>query len=361
MLGPYEIEVFRSGKHTDSAGNVKEWSDTDLDSIVSKYDPTNFKAPVVIGHPKDNSPAFGWVDSVKRKGKTLLASVQLLPEFVESVKDGLYKNRSISLYPDLSLRHIGFLGAMPPAVKGLAEVQFNEGEATTFEFTSQNTAYELNSIGRMFSRLREWIIEKFGLDTADSVISTWDIDSLKTAKAEITNENTLAGNGFAEGDSDMKELETANAKIAELEGKITQFSQDVTAKDQAIVTLTNKVSELEKSTRLKSHADFCDKLIAEGKMLPAMREIMIEQIELAQSASSGEFSEGQRPVDKLKKSLEASPKIVQFGEMNPGQGAQEEMSASEIAQKATEFQDAEAKSGRTVSIAEAVNHVSKKG
>jgi hypothetical protein len=51
------------------------------------------------------------------------------------VKRGLFKKRSISLYPDLTLRHIGFLGAMPPAIKGLADIKFRERGQTTVSFS----------------------------------------------------------------------------------------------------------------------------------------------------------------------------------------------------------------------------------
>ena len=47
------------------------------------------EAPVVIGHPKDNAPAFGWVEELKTDGKLLYAKFkQLVPEFIEAVKKG---------------------------------------------------------------------------------------------------------------------------------------------------------------------------------------------------------------------------------------------------------------------------------
>jgi len=51
------------------------------------------------------------------------------PEFKDWVKRGLYKKISVALYPDLGLRHIGFLGATPPAVKGLKQATFSEKAA----------------------------------------------------------------------------------------------------------------------------------------------------------------------------------------------------------------------------------------
>lgn len=127
----YEIEVFKSGTHTDSAGNVNTWSDDDLDEIVALYndqsDEDKHTAPLVIGHPKDNKPAVGWIQSLKKVGSKLVAVVtDLSEEIKESVNKGEYKKVSISLYPSKLLRHIGLLGAMPPAVKGLADVEFSE-------------------------------------------------------------------------------------------------------------------------------------------------------------------------------------------------------------------------------------------
>jgi len=132
------IQIFRAGKQTDSSGNERNFERGDLDRIVSSYDPRVHEAPVVIGHPKENAPAFGWVESLKREGDILFARLKdLVPEFVDMVKKGLFKKRSIALNPDLSLRHVGFLGAMPPAVKGLEDIRFQEGIQITIDFSAQ--------------------------------------------------------------------------------------------------------------------------------------------------------------------------------------------------------------------------------
>lgn len=173
-----KIEIFRTGTHTNSNGDEKSWTEKDLDSIVSKYNPQDHEAPVVIGHPKDNAPAFGWVEGLERKGSVLYATLKdLVPEFMDWVKKGLYKKRSISLHPDMTLRHIGFLGATPPAIKGLADVQFQSSESgvMSYEFSE----YKMNLVGRIFQRLREFYIEKFGVDTADRIVSNWEIGEMQ--------------------------------------------------------------------------------------------------------------------------------------------------------------------------------------
>ncbi len=129
------IAVFKTGRHTDSKGNEKTWTEGDLDRIAASYDARTHEAPVVIGHPRDNAPAYGWVEGLKRTGDTLWAKVKpTAAEFADWLKAGLFKKRSISLYPDMTLRHVGFLGAMPPAVKGLPDFAFGGGEAAEMEF-----------------------------------------------------------------------------------------------------------------------------------------------------------------------------------------------------------------------------------
>ena len=123
------IEIFRAGRQTDNRGRTRNWTESDLDKMVETYDPATHEAPVVIGHPKDNGPAYGWTESLKRVGNTLLAKFkQVEPAFAEMVKNGRFKKRSISLYADGSVRHIGFLGAAAPALKGLKDISFNADE-----------------------------------------------------------------------------------------------------------------------------------------------------------------------------------------------------------------------------------------
>ena len=141
------FEIFRTGTHTDSAGETKGWTKEDLDKIVSKYNPGVHEAPIVIGHPELDSPAYGWIEALKREGDRLLAKPkQLVDQFKDWVKQGLYKKVSIALYPDLGLRHVGFLGATPPAVKGLAAVRFQEKGKVTICFSDFNyTEVQMNS------------------------------------------------------------------------------------------------------------------------------------------------------------------------------------------------------------------------
>ncbi len=154
------IEVFKTGKHTDSSGNKKEYSAENLDAIVYAYNSKiensdAFLAPIVKGHPKTDSPAFGWVERLARRNNTLLAKVKDMSlEFSEEIKQGRYKKVSIALYPNMLLRHVGFLGAASPAVKGLEPVQF----ADTQEFSEVEIEENLfDNADRENMELREQI------------------------------------------------------------------------------------------------------------------------------------------------------------------------------------------------------------
>jgi hypothetical protein len=144
------IQVFKIGTHTDSAGNERTWTHSDLDKIIAAYSAQNEQAPVVLGHPKTDDPAYGWVSAIKRDGDVLLAKFEkLCPEFINWVEKGLYRKISIALSADLSLRHIGFLGAATPAVKGLSNA-FCDDEVLYFALepleinTPQTALWQVN-------------------------------------------------------------------------------------------------------------------------------------------------------------------------------------------------------------------------
>lgn len=156
------FEIFKTGIHTDSSGSTKEWTNTDLKQIASSYDPAKYEAPLVIGHPELDAPAYGWVQSLKVAGNKLLAkAAQIAPEFSELLKQGKFKKISIAITPSKTLRHIGFLGAAAPAVEGLktaefsslitaAKVTFNEDELC---FAAEPEEILFNFLGKLEEKL----------------------------------------------------------------------------------------------------------------------------------------------------------------------------------------------------------------
>ncbi len=109
--------------------------------MVDSYNPLKHEAALLLGNPKDYAPAYGWVEALKRTGETLYFKArQVVPEFAEMVKDGLFKKRSVTIYPDGTLKHIGFLGAMPSEIKGLKDIADFSDEASNcycFEDSSE--------------------------------------------------------------------------------------------------------------------------------------------------------------------------------------------------------------------------------
>ena len=126
------IHILRAGRVRDHRGN----------DVVGSYNPRHHRAPLVLGHPADDAstPAHGWVAALESGSDGVHAvPEQVGSELADWVKTGRYGPVSASLYgPDhpgnptpgkWHLRHVGFLGATPPAVKGLAPVEFAGGAA----------------------------------------------------------------------------------------------------------------------------------------------------------------------------------------------------------------------------------------
>jgi len=155
------ISIFKGGKQTDSNGHTHDGDDI-IKKALSLFDIGNHEPPLVIGHPNDNSPAFGWVYDLRSEvidgTKVLMAKFkQIVPEFAAMVKSGLYKKRSAAFYPDGRLRHVGFLGATPPAVKGLADIKF---EADTKSIFFNSISFSVLTAGEKVNEKALSIMEK---------------------------------------------------------------------------------------------------------------------------------------------------------------------------------------------------------
>ena len=237
MNDPFKgVEVFRAGDHVDSAGRPHTFTEVDLDRIAA-YDPARHEAPLVIGHPEHNAPAYGWVDRVYREGAVLKADFKdVAPEFADLVKAGRFKKRSISLYPGGDLRHVGFLGAVPPAIKGLKDVQFAEGEASTFEFGEPQDPEK-----SFFARFADFL----GLSLPHND---------KPAGSPAFKEAPMPGTDLT------PQLAALNAKMAEFSEAMAAKDKQIAALEMANQALTNRVDATVATGRRGEIARFCEEI-----------------------------------------------------------------------------------------------------
>ncbi len=366
MTGKW-IEIFKAGRQTDSAGNTREWTEQDLDKVVEQYNSGSHDAPIVVGHPEHNSPAFGWVESLKREGKLLYAKFkEVMPEFADLVKAGTYKKRSISLYPDLTLRHIGFLGGMPPAVKGLADIAFADGDSQpmVIEFSD----WRMSTLGRIVMRMRDYLIEKEGADKADGIISSWDVQDMLNPPPEPDD---ISGSYTEPHKEESMKPEEVQALVTKAVTAVTQqFSEQIKGLTQKLDALTEESAAASSASQRREFREFLMTPEMQKRVNEGSREATINHMMNLVSAAPVEFGEGEkktsRPaLDVYKDQLKSLPEVVDFREAitkeKAGHVSVDGLPAEAIAKKAVEFQESEAKAGRTVTMTDAVNHVAAGG
>lgn len=258
------LEIFKSGSHKDTSGTSSNWDAESLDKIVNIYnrrisEDKSYQAPVVKGHPQTNDPAFGWVERLARRGNKIVALLKNLDEnFIDEVRTGRFKKVSIALYPDLLLRHVGFLGAAAPAVKGL----------NTAQFADQVAEQEIVSDIIEFAEEICNNDENLSNDTSNS-------------NPEPTSEGTFSFNDLV---ARIKELEAENQKQSE------------------------RITNSEKEARLSEFREFTESLInhSDGAIIiPSQAETLIDILEMAfqsdvRDRQGASFSENESNVEKIK-------------------------------------------------------------
>ncbi|MCC2096555.1 MAG: hypothetical protein KDJ29_06665, partial [Hyphomicrobiales bacterium] len=93
------IEVFRSGTFTPMSGEPVAYSADDLAAIAASYDPDNAPAPVVVGHPQTDAPAYAWVQGFDYDSAAdrLFAEIgDIEPAFGAALASGRYRKVSMS-------------------------------------------------------------------------------------------------------------------------------------------------------------------------------------------------------------------------------------------------------------------------
>jgi hypothetical protein len=331
------IEIFKAGTWTDSAGNTRTWTKNDLDEIVRKYnEQKEHEAPVVIGHPKDNTPAYGWVERLERRGSSLWAKIKpTVHEFIDWVKQGLYKKVSISLYPDLTLRHIGFLGAVPPAVKGLKAPEFSEGEFIEYQFREW-TAEEREKLAKGEIKGEFAGPDKtFPIASCEDVADAWRLaghadnpDEVRRNIIKIVRkfgwEDCLPETAKKWAEINMQEeaenmeekLKELEKKLEEKERELAEYAEKLKEAEEIRLKAEEQIRKIEAEKRKQDYDSFCEELINEGRLTPAMKSLVMDFMEILSSSGEYEFSEGKGiPVEKFKNFLKGLPRQVEFSEV----------------------------------------------
>ena len=294
------LHIFRAGRHISSDGGSIFFSETDLQDAATCYEPSISEAPIVIGHPSTDAPAYGWVKRLVASADGLQAEVdQLDNKFIALVKAGKFKKISASFYPPASpqnpvpgkyyLRHVGFLGAQPPAVKGLEQVAFSENDQfVTIE--SEHTMETTSKLDQIIQMLKNFM--KNQLPESDQTVKASD----KTELAENMppeKKGNLTQKSQKEGKLDP---------IAELEEKNRLLEEEN-------AQLKAELDALKQEMNKNEAESFAEMLIAEGKILPRSRQTVVEVMSALNKMAPVNFSDGQQVslADAYRTMLKSSP------------------------------------------------------
>jgi len=256
---PGGIEIFRAGTHRDDAGNTHTFTPAQLAEMVATYNATLREAPLTVGHPKDNLPAYGWVKRVfiNAAGHLAVDPHQVDPAFAEMVRSGRFKKRSASFYPPGAphnptpgkwyLRHVAFLGAQPPAVAGLRDIGFADDAAEALSFS----------------------------ETADEPAQTEE---------------------YLMSDADKAELERLRAESKAKDDALAKATADLKAANDAAGAAQKQVAsfaEKAAADRRAAFVSFAEAEIKAGRLLPKDKQTAIAALEtLAAAEQPLSFSEG---------------------------------------------------------------------
>jgi hypothetical protein len=377
------VEIFRTGTHKDSKGREFTASESDLDQIIQNH--KLGAAPAVIGHPKQDGPAYAWVGDLMRKGASLFSKfADINPAFDDGVALGAYRNRSISLVRDpehgLRLRHVGWLGAVPPAIDGLspAPVQFSQAEgAEVFEFSAAEDAlrsavWALDGVGRLLRGLREHVISQDGLDVADRVLPIWNVDDV-VRQAEQARAQLDAAEPLTTGTSSMFSTPpTGDPSMTTFTQEQLDAAKAQAAKDAADAAAAqfaaqgSELAELRQQRKQEKITGLIGGWKAKGLVLPAdeagLAEFMgaIEGQEVFTFSAAGTEAK-KAPLDWFAEFMAGRKAVVNLTKLPQDDADQVDVnSVDSITTAAHQFRKEQEEAGKTVTFEFAVQHVTSK-
>lgn len=325
---PKPLHIFKPGEWTTIAGEKIEFSEADLQATAKAYDPKLSKAPLVVGHPKTDKPAKGWTVALTANERGLFAAADKVdPEFAEAVRTGSWGTISAKFYRPTDannpvpgvwyLRHVGFLGAQPPAVKGLDDPEFSESDdgCVCFQEGVEFSEWDAATSANLWRNLREWLVGQFGMDTADKVVPGYDVRALEIgAQEEINEQRAATGNSPA--------FSEHPAQKPPKESNVTEQEAAQLREQNAALQRQNEEMRRTEQERLaeairQDNVAFAESLAKEARIPSAMQAQVAAIGAQLQTTPDVEFGEGdqKKPLHlAFRELMQALPASVEFGE-----------------------------------------------
>ena len=368
VASPERNTIFRAGRHRAMDGKFYEFSEAAVAAIAAGYDPAVHQAPYVLGHPKrdQSAPAWGWVDKlVVEDGQLVAIASSVDPAFSEGVKAGRYRFRSADLYGpndpanpkpgQYSLRSVGWLGAEPPAIKGLGAAFSESAEAEPISFAEgdMNLAWLAGNVADGFRQIRDWVLGKWGQEEADKAVSPWTDRAATQIAADVRAEaRTEPGAAFAENSTADNTDRTAelDARAAELDRREAALTDRETsaAADQVAFAEAARVAARD------DDGTFVDNLVEAGRLPPAFAGQVKTLMGVLDGDTAISFAEGEAgPRDQFRQLLGGLGQSIVFSEVARSGEAPGELGAFDIARETRALVDAATERGESLSFAEA--------
>lgn len=219
-----------------------------INGLAESYSKSSQRAPVVIGHPTTDGPAYGWVVKLIAKDENLYGDLDLTEKFYDVVRNGFYKERSVAFYnkEPYKLRHLGFLGATPPAIKGLQDLTFDDSD-TEYKCIAMTTEQSTD-------------LTPFILPVTYLALS----EVLPELQAKnMTQEPSVDADGNLSG---LVELSDGRKYKYNVENQQGQWRASTELVNPEVVTLAEKVASLEKQLLVNEFTNKVNQVYDAGKL-----------------------------------------------------------------------------------------------
>ena len=277
------------------------------------------------------------------------------------------------------------------------ESHFADLESSNFEMAMYEVSnWPFKTIQTLFRNIKNYLIEKAGIEKADMALPEFylsevgnppaliDKEPLENKSATHFGSESHMASSFSQninGDNmtidlsklDLSKPDQLKAAIEGLQTENTRLTTDIKAKDVELQAANLKLTDAE-TEKIKSEViQFCD-TDGKKKIKPANKDKAVNFLMAQKEKGVIEFSvtdtaggTGTTKVqlntfDFAKELIKGLPDFVTEGEIATvdNAGVKDSENSEVLAQKALEFQAAELKAGRTVSVSAAVAHVKSK-